>query len=760
MASSGTEEKEAPLKVDEALLKWVNTCFKGLPFEAKKLADLSDGKIFLKILERLDPIYASIDLEEITPSSKWLAKKKNLEAIYKSLVRYMNNHCQFPPFALREPVDVNSIAEHNDVQQTIKLLSLFLMAAINSPEYEKYIVEIQALGEKAGTKIAQVITAMQGGEESSKSKDTHDSRLRPNISNDLELAAEEEFAKLTKQHERLQKKYADSLTTIERLSMNIEEINEKILEQQLELNQMAGTNNESQTNYIQNLKGRISEQEELIARQENQIEENRIVRERHVKELSTLRPHVQIVQQLEDEVKELKTQNSALTKKANKVDHYEKKLERASYLEKEILRLRTQNETLQSNQITFDRVHELNDRLEAETVSYRKKMEQYELDLSEHRERKLHLDQELRARDLMIESLRAKQAHDEQFIEDLQEQVKSGTDIPHSPDSPTALNAGLTLGAELEQSEGHQTNYPLEISRLKAENQLLKSNTAGTSNANLRVDLEEAERLRKRLESQIQELTEKYAVGQEQINAILSEETGQKNEVIANTRRLWLEATRELTATKAKLADLQLELTERDRQILTAKADLNAVDKGEIEALDELRLANETIVASLQNDLLLLQGQLKTLTADFEQQKNQLIDALLAKDKALHELDSLREVMINNGEGQRAEIQAGEKLQEKKVQTDLKEQINIQELTIQDLQQQLKVATESSPDAQKAKNEAIIKNLMRENTLITTAWYDLTNRLQSNNVVLQRRQDAPKSWLNQQRQMVNAKPRR
>ena len=60
----------------------------------------------------------------------------------------------------------------------------------------------------------------------------------------------------------------------------------------------------------------------------------------------------------------------------------------------------------------------------------------------------------------------------------------------------------------------------------------------------------------------------------------------------------------------------------------------------------------------------------------------------------------------------------------------------------------------------KAANEALIKNLVRENALMTTAWYDLSTRLQSNHVVLQRRQDAPKSWLNKQRQLVNAMPRR
>lgn len=60
----------------------------------------------------------------------------------------------------------------------------------------------------------------------------------------------------------------------------------------------------------------------------------------------------------------------------------------------------------------------------------------------------------------------------------------------------------------------------------------------------------------------------------------------------------------------------------------------------------------------------------------------------------------------------------------------------------------------------KAAQEAQIKTLLRENSMMATAWYDLTSRLQSNHVVLQRRQDAPKSWINKQRQLVNATPRR
>ena len=47
-------------------------------------------------------------------------------------------------------------------------------------------------------------------------------------------------------------------------------------------------------------------------------------------------------------------------------------------------------------------------------------------------------------------------------------------------------------------------------------------------------------------------------------------------------------------------------------------------------------------------------------------------------------------------------------------------------------------------------------NLRRENKLITSAWYDMTCRLQSNTVMLQRRSEAPKSWLGRQRAVVGS----
>ncbi|KAI9880472.1 MAG: hypothetical protein M1830_002824 [Pleopsidium flavum] len=62
--------------------------------------------------------------------------------------------------------------------------------------------------------------------------------------------------------------------------------------------------------------------------------------------------------------------------------------------------------------------------------------------------------------------------------------------------------------------------------------------------------------------------------------------------------------------------------------------------------------------------------------------------------------------------------------------------------------------TESAAE-QKIDQQEELQNLQRETKLMATAWYDLTSRLQMNNVVLQRRNDTPRSFLNKQRHLLN-----
>ncbi|KAK2624348.1 hypothetical protein QTJ16_006298 [Diplocarpon rosae] len=734
-----------------ALLEWVNT----FPLESHvvSVSDLTDGVVFAKMLEDIDSTSAVRNLENNATTSKWLGRKKSLEAIHRSLLRYINNTCEgMDAFVAVNPVDLNAIAEHEDAEETFKFLTMFLMAAIRGTSTEKYVSKITTgLDATAQSQIAGVIKQVDVVEDSS--MPAVDSASSDSI-NDAALVLEGKYAAVAHEHEMLKKKHADFISRFERLQLSHDELLEHSNKQDNKLKGFENSDENDQSDYIRSLNIRIQEQEDLIASQENQLESDRIAKEKLSKELSTLRPAAQKLVEVEDEVKELKTTNIALSRKANTVEHYQKKVEQLSVVEKENITLRDRLDTLQGNQKDFDRVYDENTKIKATLKEYQQRFHSYELTYVELSTQKKHIEEQLRLRDDQLQVLTARQQHDEKFIDQLQEQIKINASGPVVPDSPASKQAGLSLEEELERSEDPTSNLMLEISRLKAENQLLKSSNAGTKNSTLQVDLEEAERIKKRLQENLSDLTEKHTLGQAQLSAIISKSAGEKEEAIAHTRQLYLEANQELTTAKAKLAELQSELSSRDRDLVSTKTDLAAVNQEEIDAINNLKAAHELIATSFKNDLLILQNKHKNLSTDFDEQKTQLVDALLSKNRLMQDLAAIKGG-ARGTENSQAEAAAIIDAEEKQ-----REQIQKQNTLIQELERKLKIAVENSPEAQKAATDSMIKNLTRENTLIATAWYDLTSRLQSNHVVLQRRQDAPKSWLNKQRHLVNATSRR
>ena len=507
-----------------------------------------------------------------------------------------------------------------------------------------------------------------------------DAKLPPKLTTDIELAFEEEHANLKAEFANLEKRHADTYTRLERLQESYDDLLANSKETEQELESLKSSYDGDQADYIKSLTSQLQEANALIQNQEQQMEMDRETKESHQKELATLRPSAKRIIDLEDEVRELKIENESLSKKANITNNLQRKLQDQSGLQKDNADLRRRLDVLEENQKEFDRVHQQNVIQDRTIKEFEKKFVSYELQVVEQDRQRRLLDEEVRDRDFKIQKLLTQQQNDENFIRQLQETINLSNATGGSPPSPSGA---LTLEQELEQSDESTPNYTLEISRLKAENQLLKSNTAGTNNANLRIDLEEAERNRKRLEETIRDLTEKNTITQSQLNALISNSAGEKlvkdmdrllaigplhiltdefyrNEAVMSTRKLYIEANNELSAVKNKLADLQAQLSARDRELLTAKADCKspspcfclfskltttvaAIDQEEIDALADLKEANELVTSSLQNDLLLLQDKHKTLTAELEEKKSHLVDALLSKDRLIQDLTSLKE---------------------------------------------------------------------------------------------------------------------
>lgn len=97
-----------------------------------------------------------------------------------------------------------------------------------------------------------------------------------------------------------------------------------------------------------------------------------------------------------------------------------------------------------------------------------------------------------------------------------------------------------------------------------------------------------------------------------------------------------------------------------------------AVDQEQVDAVNSLKAAHELISSSLQNDLVDLQKKHRDLTSDFNEQKTQLVEALLSKDRLMQDLSAAKDGSGSTADGQahaRATIEAEEKLREVSQQT-------------------------------------------------------------------------------------------
>lgn len=358
-----------------------------------------------------------------------------------------------------------------------------------------------------------------------------DSILSSKIERDPDLAFEEEHSQLKTEHIALKKKHADFISRFEELQIKNDDLHQRndTIEQKLIKFEQASSNDQAEY-IIKDLRKTIDELESIIERHENESELNRVTKEQLSRENNSLRRSAERAVELDDEVKMLRNDNSTLVKKANMVDHFQRKLELQSGMEKDNIKLREQIDVLQENQKDYDQVHADIEKHQRTAKENKQTLEHYENQLLDSQHQNKTLKEELRKCDIRIDELHSKGLRDEEFIRDLQEQLKIGVEIPFSPTTPIAGGRPgvLSLEQELEQSEDPSHILRLENARLKTEIQVLRSGMSGTTNAELRSELAESERVRKRYEENLEMLTVKHAIGEEQLSALQSSSPTEK----------------------------------------------------------------------------------------------------------------------------------------------------------------------------------------------------------------------------------------
>ncbi|KAL5082856.1 hypothetical protein Trisim1_002946 [Trichoderma cf. simile WF8] len=646
-------------------------------------------------------------------------------------------------------------------------------AAAMGPDNQKYVPRIQnGLDRDTQAEIMQIIRAMQQDIANSKDDDELDEAIDAAMgARDIELLVEEQNAALRQQLDITKKTLSDYITRLEHLQQSHEELayDKEKTDRELEVLRKATQDEAHSAKTIKHLEEQVHEQMEIIARNEEVIRSSQ-------KSVSQLESEVQRLSQknmqadeFRDQMAEWKHKAEELEKKANMAERYKQKLESQQSLVREVQNLQYERAELQEQLRSLMEERDKSDRTKKAEDELTKMITQSEQHLWDERNQKAQLLKDVTALQEELMRLQAQRTHDEHFIQDLQEQLQhnGGSTVQEVDISETSTPFNLEDELLIASKEDTQTNMPLELSRLRAENELIRKTVGSHGDASmLRRELEELKRQRERLQQNFNAIFEKYTITNDHMQALMSDNADEGSEAFIKLRQELTRLELEFEQARKLTNSLETQLADKTRELLAAQADLSAVQKDSIAALYELKSTDKLISTSLTNELEQLREETSFITNERDALKSQLIEALLANDKLRKDSDEGKDLQdaagsSTDGDGSEAAKKAAEKvekLRERLIQRN--QQLEKSEQERLELQARLKAAQLGEISAaQKAASDHIIKNLQRENALIATAWYDLTSRLQSNHVVLQRRHDAPKSWLNKQRQLVNGQLR-
>ncbi|GAW15049.1 hypothetical protein ANO14919_044570 [Xylariales sp. No.14919] len=755
-----------------ALLEWANAMIirfapeREPTLKVKKLEQLFDGAFFSALLEILDPDYSPTRFEQSLAASKAGDEfRRSMHIIHISLIDFARRLCsKIEP--LIKMVDFQALDRDPTRVGMSEVLLIFLCAACFHEDNSQFVMLAQELDAKYQASIFQIITEVNVKlQQDSVTIDSDSITATDGPRVDADLAHEAAIADLQREAEEAKRQAGSLRVRLDRLQDNYDELVRKHEELQDENEHLHKQIESEAGNFDRHrLQRHLKENETLIANLEN--ERNSLVeeRERLLKDKARLEAASQKAELLVDENQELKAKNEELSKKANMADNLRKKVEASKHLEAELASLRNDRMDLAK---TYDQLTYANSKIETlkrESEAYASKMQGYEIDIANMRDQKLALVSQNQDIMIRLSELEQRSQLDEAVVKDLQEKVLMLDPSAVVDDSLAARPTSLE--DELNDSSNTITMRSLELQRLQAENSVLK-NTIGSESDKGQL-VQEMERLRisrQAIQDKYNDIFERFTVGQKQIDALIQNLSDKGEEAYSNLRTQVLAEQSRSKQFERQLEIIKEQLADKERSLLEARGDLTAVEKSSLDALNELKHTDGMIGASLRAELEVERKKYNLLKDESEAMQKQLLTAFIEKDELRREAELVNRELQKAADGQTVStdyIKQSEKMEKLRTRyKQLQQQYEQSDLKNRELERTLKaVRAGTEASEQKAQTDQIIKNLQRENTMIATAWYDLSSRLQSNHFVLQRRNEMPKSWLNKQRQLVNATPRR
>ncbi|KAF3164985.1 hypothetical protein TWF225_001558 [Orbilia oligospora] len=714
-----------------ALLDWI----KLFPIDAdiSNLGDLADGTVIGKLLLDIDYYAFHDDINKVTPSEQWVVRFQNLKKIHKALVHYYTSNLQRrAPTSSKYAPDLLAIAREGSQRELIKLIKLVVFVAVESERREHYITQIQKLSSTSQNEFMLVIAQMMKLNE--ENSDEMDKQVLH--TSETEFQMEEEISRLVtekesleNEHKQLLDRFNKSQSLTEELRLEIQHLQDRLTDGPVS---STGQSKADMVLHIQldQLQADVHKMEDTINERDATISNNENTIKSLNRKVDDLTRASDYVEKLKDDLDTARHTVEKLRKEQNVMQHYKKKLESMPELEKRLKFLEEENTMMQRENVQMEEAIRSNTGDKKLIGTYKKQIERYEAEHAELLKEKQRLELENASMREVVAGAEGQRSKDTEHIQTLEVKVQ---ELENGLIGQASESIQGDLDSEMNFRGVTKTDLKLRINKLERENQQLKE--TGLKSADslvLQNLLEDKEKARYRLEQDV---------------------------LITNSDKLALEA--ELAALRnggdidessSIVIQLRKNIEERDRIIQETRKQLD----------DRPPLSVSTGDASISK-LINEKDDLQRTIADLK-------DTLLDSEKGNGELKATLAAIGGSREGQHGELekrvlQLQDKLEDRREKAiKAREHIKKQNTTIKELQDEIDTARTSDRSGKKgadyetlaARNEI----LMKEVDLMTSAWYDITSRLQSNTVTLGRRKEAPVSWLGKQRQAVANFPKR
>jgi len=751
----------------KALLDWVNTF--DLTGRVTTWAQLEDGQILWQILSDIDAEYFNESLPNFEENHRrqsvdWIPRWQNLKHIERTVSTYIREECeQLPVLTKRMIPDLKTGARDGSSTLVAKLTMAVLLASCFSPKSNQRMLQVMSqLGTKTAETIAGAIQDMQSldqrmselGVDAELTPEVHIAGYRTptramsgaqaSLGGHSELEQEAQLFEANKDRQAMKVQIAKLMDELKTSRERIAKLEEEVAEASAYLDVRAGQAQRAQSDDVEQLRNDLARDRQYIDQLETDLANSRDIMESQKRRLERLQGEEGSKQDLRDQLQMVKAERDELNQRAKANENLKKKIESLTKETKQLETLREEHQIARERLVELENVQERCEALEKVYKENSQTLVNCEQAIFEEKGKRTRIEHENLLLMKQLEQTRELQYKAEDARQDLEDRIRELEAASHT-------NGSGNLEEELTQDEN-----------VKISDDLARPGDARTS-ADVLALQQKVDILQARLKS-LETETLKQMQENLGLRSDMMAERDEENE------RPFLEQNEKLHTAETELEELHRRLREKDLEVAELRNELNKKsDVSEDEKADGLQAEHEHMLAFQAKT----NQRLRELEIINDEKSSLLRAALLDRDHLspelldLKRLETLRQIreridsvlqapaeaqpqVLDATSTEIAETVLSAEAALEKAKNDLQELVSANEF----LRDQLEQAKKETSEKGSAELQEEVENLRRENQLIKSAWYDVTSRLQSNTVILQRRSEAPKGWLGKQRAAV------